>query len=94
MPEKTKFRVRFFQSVVDDYGEESETCQRTLPVEAENAASAAEIGVAQFCRTEGLDNWRDHADRFTVEAIDADSSAASTQVRPSKNRKSDWRNRR
>lgn len=69
MAAKTNYCVRFFKTVVGNYGSDAEICQREVPVAAEDRESAARHGIRRFCRTERLKNWTDHADRYVVERL-------------------------
>lgn len=81
MAAKTNYRVRFFKTVVDDYGSDAEICQCDVPVAAENRDIAAKHGIQRFCRRDRLRDWTDHADRYVVERMPDDGVAAAKRGR-------------
>ena len=81
MAAKTNYCVRFFKTVVDDYGSDAEICQCEVPVVAENREVAARHGIRRFCRRDRLRQWTDHADRYVVERLPGDGVAGSTPDR-------------
>jgi hypothetical protein len=58
------------KDVVGENGRQQEICQCILDVSAGNKAEAAELAKKQFCETQGVSNWLDHADRMNVKEAD------------------------
>jgi hypothetical protein len=60
--------------LIGDNGREEEICQCVLEVNARNKAEAAELAKKDFCKTQGVSNWLNHADRMDVKEARPDWS--------------------
>jgi hypothetical protein len=54
------------KDVLGENGHEAEICQRSIEVEAQSRAHAAELAKIKFCETEQVKDWILHADRVRV----------------------------
>jgi hypothetical protein len=61
-----RYVARFMKDVLGENGHETEICQRSLEIEAENQAHAAEAAKVKFCDTENVKDWFLHADRVLI----------------------------
>jgi hypothetical protein len=66
----SQYVVKFLKKVIGDNGREEEICQCVLEVNARNKAEAAELAKKDFCKTQGVSNWLNHADRMDVKEAD------------------------
>ncbi|WP_063982728.1 hypothetical protein [Bradyrhizobium sp.] len=64
------FVVRFIKDVFGDQGQPCEACQRTIDVDARDAAEAALLAKRTFCEGRSIRDWSLHADRIDVEPAD------------------------
>jgi hypothetical protein len=64
------FTVRFLKDVLGDQGQLCEACQRTIDVDARDAAEAAALAAQQFCELREIRDWSLHADRIDVQPAD------------------------
>jgi hypothetical protein len=61
-----RYVARFMKDVLGENGHETEICQRSLEIEADNQAHAAEAAKIKFCEAENVKDWFLHADRVHV----------------------------
>lgn len=61
------YNVRFYKTVPNSYGIDSEICQRSIAVSAGTPETATERAIEQFCQAEQVCRWRDHADRLEIQ---------------------------
>jgi hypothetical protein len=61
-----RYTARFMKDVLGENGHEAEICQRSIEIEAENQACAANAAKIKFCETEKIRDWFLHADRVHV----------------------------
>ncbi len=66
----SRFVVHFMKDVLGENGRQSEICQCTLEIEADNESEAAEIAKTRFCEQQALRDWSLHADRIQVKPAD------------------------
>lgn len=66
----SRFVVRFMKDVLGENGRETEICQCSLEVDAEDEGDATELAKKKFCETEALRHWSLHADRIQVKQAD------------------------
>ncbi|MBR0702012.1 hypothetical protein JQ599_19015 [Bradyrhizobium diazoefficiens] len=64
------FTVRFLKDVLGDQGQSCEACQRTIDVDARDAAEATALAAQQFCELREIRDWSLHADRIDVQPAD------------------------
>lgn len=69
-PIMSRYVVKFFKTVIGDNGREEEISQCVLEVNARNKTEAGEIAKKDFCKTQCVSNWLDHADRMDVKEAD------------------------
>lgn len=62
--------VKFFKTVINDTGQEFETCQYSVQTLAADKLEAASFAKHNFCQAEHLSDWSQHADR--VEVLEAE----------------------
>jgi hypothetical protein len=65
-----RYIARFMKDVLGENGHETEICQRSLEIEAENQAHATDAAKIKFCDTESVEHWSLRADRVLI--ADAD----------------------
>lgn len=61
-----RYVARFMKDVLGENGHEAEICQRSIAIEAENQAGAADAAKIKFCETENIRDWFLRADRVYV----------------------------
>jgi hypothetical protein len=61
-----RYIARFMKDVLGENGHEAEICQRSIEIEAENQAGAADAAKTMFCKTEDIRDWSLRADRVHV----------------------------
>lgn len=61
-----RYVARFMKDVLGENGHEAEICQRSIEIEAQSRAHAAELAKIKFCETEQVKDWILHADRVSV----------------------------
>ncbi len=61
-----RYVARFMKDVLGENGHEAEICQRSIEIEAQSRAHAAELAKIKFCETEQVKDWILHADRVRV----------------------------
>ena len=61
-----RYVARFMKDVLGENGHETEICQRSLEIEAENRAHAVEAAKVKFCDTENVKAWFLRADRVLI----------------------------
>jgi hypothetical protein len=61
-----RYIARFMKDVLGENGHEAEICQRSIEIEAQSTAHAAELAKIKFCETENVREWLLHADRVHV----------------------------
>ena len=54
------------KDVLGENGHEAEICQRSIEIEAQSKAHAAELAKIKFCETERVKDWILHADRVRI----------------------------
>ena len=65
-----RYVARFMKDVLGENGHEAEICQRSIEIEAQSRAHAAELAKIKFCETENVKDWFLHADRVRI--VDAE----------------------
>jgi len=61
-----RYIARFMKDVLGENGHETEICQRSLEVQAENRAVATDAAKIKFCETENVRDWSLRADRVLI----------------------------
>jgi len=61
-----RYIARFMKDVLGENGHETEICQRSIEIEAEHQAAAADAAKIKFCEAENIRDWFLRADRFHV----------------------------
>ena len=61
-----RYIARFMKDVLGENGHAAEICQRSIEIEAENQAGAADAAKVKFCETENVKDWFLRADRVHV----------------------------
>lgn len=61
-----RYIARFMKDVLGENGHQAEICQRSIEIEAQNTAHAAELAKKQFCENEQVQEWSLHADRVRI----------------------------
>jgi len=64
------YTVKFMKDVLGAYGRQSEVCQGTLEVDADDESEATERAKQKFCEDQALRHWSLHADRIHVRPAD------------------------
>ena len=62
----SRYVVRFMKDVLGENGRETEICQRSMEVDAEDKLNAADLAKVSFCECERVKDWSLHADRVHV----------------------------
>jgi hypothetical protein len=62
----SRYLVRFMKDVLGENGHETEICQRSMEVDAEDKLKAADLAKVSFCECECVKDWSLHADRVHV----------------------------
>ena len=62
--------VKFFKTVINNTGHETEACQGSVETLAVDSAEAAAFAKHRFCEAQHLRDWSLHADR--IEILEAD----------------------
>ena len=66
----SRFVVHFMKDVLGENGREQEIRQCTVEVDAASKTEAIQLAKQEFCETQGLSDWSDHADRMQVKEGD------------------------
>jgi hypothetical protein len=61
-----RYIARFMKDVLGENGHEAEICQRSIEIEAQSMAHAADLAKKKFCENENLKHWLLHADRVRI----------------------------
>ena len=61
-----RYVARFMKDVLGENGHETEICQRSLEINAENQAVATDAAMAKFCESEKVRDWFLRADRVLI----------------------------
>jgi hypothetical protein len=61
-----RYIARFMKDVLGENGHEAEICQRSIEIEAQSRAHAADLAKKKFCENENVKHWLLHADRVRV----------------------------
>ena len=66
----TRYRVRFFKSIVNSQGRPFKTLQREVEItKAKNASEAEVIALREFERVRKIPDWHIHADCVETEVV-------------------------
>ena len=61
-----RYIARFMKDLLGENGHGKEICQRSIEIEAQSKAHAAELAKIKFCETERVKDWILHADRVRI----------------------------
>jgi hypothetical protein len=70
MAAKKRYVVNFFKTVSTSFGEDREVRQGSIEVFADEEADALAQAKVELCRQQGVSDWRQRADRWTIEQPD------------------------
>jgi hypothetical protein len=66
----SRYVIRFMKDVLGENGRQTEVCQSSMEIDANNKIDATELAKKNFCGMQNLADWSLHADRIQI--VDAD----------------------